>query len=51
MLGDTTAPGPVLKSNENSMIFFNFVDHGAPGYCAMPNGDKLKALDLKNVIN
>jgi len=33
--------GKVLKSTANSNIFFNFVDHGAPGLIAFPNGDEL----------
>ena len=33
----TSASGPVLKTNENSKIFFYFADHGAPGLLAMPN--------------
>jgi legumain len=36
--GDTTAGGPVLKSNANSKVFFYFADHGAPGLVAMPVG-------------
>ena len=28
--GDESAGGKVLKSNENSKVFFNFADHGAP---------------------
>jgi len=41
--GDTTASGPVLKSNENSKVFFYFADHGAPGLIAMPTGGYLYA--------
>jgi len=38
-----TAGGPVLKSNENSKVFFYFADHGAPGLVAMPSGGYLYA--------
>lgn len=31
----------VLKSNENSKVFFYFADHGAPGLIAMPVGGYL----------
>jgi len=41
--GDTSAGGPVLKSNENSKVFFYFADHGAPGLIAMPTGGYLYA--------
>jgi len=42
--GDAAAAkGPVLKSNENSKVFFYFADHGAPGLIAMPVGDYLYA--------
>jgi len=51
MLGDESAGGKVLKSTENSNIFFYFCDHGAPGYVAMPNpSDKFHALDLLNTV-
>ena len=33
----------VLKSNENSRVFFYFADHGAPGLVAMPAGGYLYA--------
>ena len=37
LTGDAeNAKGPVLKSDENSEIFFYFADHGAPGLVAMP---------------
>jgi legumain len=42
--GDAAAAGgPVLKSNENSKVFFYFADHGAPGLIAMPVGGYLYA--------
>jgi legumain len=37
LTGDTSAGGPVLKSNENSKVFVYFADHGAPGLIAFPN--------------
>ena len=40
---EATAGGPVLKSNENSKVFFYFADHGAPGLVAMPTGGYLYA--------
>lgn len=43
LAGDTTASGPVLKSDENSKVFFYFADHGAPGLIAMPTGGYLYA--------
>ena len=36
MLGEENGGKPVLKSDENSKIFFYFADHGAPGLLAMP---------------
>jgi legumain len=48
--GDTTAPGPVLKSTENSKVFFYFADHGAPGLIAMPVGPYLYADDLHKAL-
>jgi legumain len=41
--------GKVLKSNENSKVFVNFVDHGAPGLIAFPN-KYLYANDLNTTI-
>lgn len=31
--------GKVLKSNENSKVFINFADHGAPDLIAFPSGE------------
>lgn len=39
----TTKGKKVLKSNENSRVFFSFFDHGAPGLVAMPVGGYLYA--------
>jgi legumain len=41
--GDASAGGKVLKSDENSKVFFYFADHGAPGLVAMPVGGYLYA--------
>jgi len=41
--GDSSAGGKVLKSDQNSKVFFNFVDHGAPHLVAMPDGGRLSA--------
>jgi len=38
LLGDDTATGPVLKSDENSKVFVYFVDHGGAGLICTPNG-------------
>ena len=44
-LGDESAGGKVLKTNEKSKIFFYFADHGAPGFVAMPSdSDRLTNL-------
>lgn len=37
LTGDTSAHGPVLKSNSKSKVFVNFADHGAPGLIAFPS--------------
>ena len=41
---------PVLKSNENSKVFFYFADHGAPGLVAMPTGGSLYADKLHEAV-
>jgi len=48
--GDSSAEGPVLKSDANSRVFFYFADHGAPGLVAMPVGDYLYADDLHKTL-
>lgn len=46
--------GKVLKSNENSKIFFSYFDHGAPGLVGLPTGwfgnSKLYADELHKAI-
>jgi legumain len=51
LTGDATAPGPVLKSNSESRVFFYFADHGAPGLVAMPVGGYLYADKLQAAFN
>jgi len=41
--------GKVLRSNENSRVFINFADHGAPGLIAFPS-EYLYANDLNSTI-
>ena len=48
--GDSTAKGPVLKTNENSKVFFNFADHGGPGNLEMPNGEYFHADELNEAV-
>lgn len=50
LTGDASAPGPVLKSNANSKVFFYFADHGAPGLVAMPTGGYLYADAFHNAL-
>jgi len=49
-----TSDDKVLKSNENSKIFFSYFDHGAPGLVGMPTGwfgeKYLHADELHNAI-
>jgi len=42
--------GKVLKSDENSKVFINFADHGAPGLIAFPS-EYLYANDFNATIN
>lgn len=49
--GDDSAGGPVLKSTENSRVFFYFADHGAPGIIAMPSGGYVHADKLAEVMS
>lgn len=41
--------GKVIKSGPNDYVFVNFVDHGAPGLVAFPNGE-LYATQLMTVL-
>lgn len=48
--GDTSVGDKVLKSNQNSKVFFTYFDHGAPGLVAMPVGKHLMANELNNAF-
>jgi legumain len=48
--GDASAGGPVLKSTENSKVFFYFADHGAPGLVAMASGPTMSAKELNDAF-
>ena len=37
LLGDESAPGPVLQSNEDSRVFVFYVDHGGRGLICTPS--------------
>merc|ERR1719478_1196726 len=55
LTGDSSAPGPVLRSDSNDNVFVYYSDHGASGLVAMPDGylyantlnDALKTMDRK----
>lgn len=47
---DTRKAKKVLKSNENSNIFFYFVDHGAPGFSMTATGEKFTAVELNDTL-
>jgi legumain len=51
LVGDTSAGGKVINSTSEDNIFLNFVDHGAPGFVAMPAGPYLYAADLIASMN
>ena len=48
--GDESAGGKVLKSGENSKVFFYFADHGGPGILGTPVGKYLYADDLHTTV-
>ena len=50
LLGDTSAPGPVLGSNSDSKVFVNFVDHGGAGLICTPVGDWIYADELDSTL-
>ena len=53
LLGDDTAPGPVLQSTKDSKVFVYMVGHGSSGVVPMPNGhadDWLYADELNKVL-
>lgn len=45
-----SATGPVLNTDENSKIFVNFVDHGAPGFVCFPS-EYLYADQIQDAID
>ena len=48
--GDESIGGKVLKSDQNSKVFFYYADHGAPGLVAMPSGKYLYANELNKAV-
>jgi legumain len=50
--GDSTAPGPVLKSTAEDKVFVYYADHGGPGILGVPSGagDYIHATDLNNAL-
>lgn len=59
LTGDTSAPGPVLKSKSGDRVFINFVDHGGTGIIAFPSStmssstlnSALKTMHSKNMYS
>jgi len=59
LTGDTSAPGPVLKSKSGDNVFVNFVDHGGTNLIAFPSGtmsstmlnNALKTMHSKNMYS
>jgi legumain len=50
LLGDTSAPGPVLKSNKNSRVFVYYADHGGRGVVCAPYGGDIYADKLNSTL-
>ena len=50
LMGDDSAPGPVLKSNSESKVFVNFVDHGGAGLICTPVGPYIYADELDDTL-
>merc|ERR1711977_608215 len=50
--GDTSAPGPVLKSTSEDHVFVYYADHGGPGILGVPYGagGYIHASDINNAI-
>mmetsp|Transcript_41185 Transcript_41185/g.93109 ORF Transcript_41185/g.93109 Transcript_41185/m.93109 type:complete len:544 (-) Transcript_41185:244-1875(-) len=50
--GDSTAPGPVLKSTAEDKVFVYYADHGGPGILGVPSGagDYIHASDLNDAL-
>ena len=50
LLGDTSAPGPVLKSDENSRVFVYYTDHGTAGAICTPHYPWIYADELESTL-
>jgi len=51
--GDTSAPGPVLKSTANDRVFVYYADHGGVGILGVPTGNKggyIHAADINKAL-
>lgn len=48
--GDSSIGSKVLKSDENSKVFFYYADHGAAGLIGMPTGAFLMANELNAAV-
>jgi len=51
--GDTSAPGPVLKSGANDKVFVYYADHGGVGILGVPDGASggyIHATDINKAI-
>merc|ERR1712190_52550 len=51
--GDSSAPGPVLKSTANDHVFVYYADHGGVGILGVPNGVSggyIHAADINKAI-
>jgi len=50
LMGDDSAPGPVLKSDSDSKVFVFFVDHGGAGLICTPSGPWIYADELNTTL-
>merc|ERR1712232_390853 len=53
LTGDSSAPGPVLKSKSNDHVFVYFADHGGVGILGVPfgaAGGYIHAADVNNAL-
>lgn len=50
--GDSTAPGPVLKSTQEDRVFVYYADHGGPGILGVPSGagNVIHATDVNDAL-
>jgi legumain len=51
LTGDTSAPGPVLKSTASDRVFVYFADHGGVGILGVPDGAAGGYIHAKDVNN